>query len=307
MPVHSNGSGSWRDLIESRIVRSLPWYGGSEVVDDEGRSWRVDGPRPREHGVYRFALIGRRAVLDDVEPVANWRWGLARDTSREVRGYLFGNVLIPDIAARLQLKELRDERRVYLIDQPAGRFFPVVCMTWCGELILLRFGFQSDVERDVQAAFYEKTDVDAVPGVSPALRTVFDLYSDLRRREEAARAEAERRRRLKELMRQGGTAVGRRELARVDFEAACREALRNAGAELVSVRPSLSPDEMIVVFRVDARRIECVVNRELACLDAGICLTDHETGESGDRLMTLESLPSVVREAGGRLVVYRHG
>jgi hypothetical protein len=37
-------------------------------------------------------------------------------------------------------------------------------------------------------------------------------------------------------------------------------------------------------------------------------LTDHRTGEKGDTLFTLESLPAVVRQAikEHKLVVYRH-
>ncbi len=299
--------GSWRDLLEVKVTLNLPWYGGPEVRADDGRSWRIDGRRPPERGVYRFQLVGRHAKLDGAEPVTSWRWDLPRDAAREVSGYLFGDVLVPRAQHVLQLKELVDERRVHLIEEPTSEFCEAVCMKWCGELILLRYEFQTDIEREVEAAFYERTIIDSIPGVSPALRTVFDQHVALRVREEAARAEAERVQRLKELMRQGGTATGRRALAKVDFEAACREALRNAGAELLSVRMTLSPDEVNVTYRVDGRRLGCVVNRDLAILDAGICLEDHETGEKGDRLLTLESLPSVVREAGGRLVVYRHG
>jgi hypothetical protein len=52
----------------------------------------------------------------------------------------------------------------------------------------------------------------------------------------------------------------------------------------------------------------------LRIIDSGICLTAHyddpefEAGTKGDGFFTLESLPSVIREAqrDGKLVVYRH-
>jgi hypothetical protein len=65
---------------------------------------------------------------------------------------------------------------------------------------------------------------------------------------------------------------------------------------------------MVVRFRAEAMRFECVVDRlALSVVDAGICLQDHRTGRRDDKLLSLESLPSVIREAirTGRLHVYR--
>ena len=110
-------------------------------------------------------------------------------------------------------------------------------------------------------------------------------------------------------MRATGTGAWRRALARRDFEAAAREALRLSGAELLDARPAYGRGEMIVQYRFRRRRLECVVDRAtLRVSDAGICLTDEVTGERGDTYFTLESLPAVVGEAMDRslLVVYRH-
>jgi hypothetical protein len=66
---------------------------------------------------------------------------------------------------------------------------------------------------------------------------------------------------------------------------------------------------MIVRFAIDNSRFECVCNAQtLRVIDAGICLTDEDTGERGDNRFTLESLPSVILEAQreGVLVVFRH-
>ena len=66
---------------------------------------------------------------------------------------------------------------------------------------------------------------------------------------------------------------------------------------------------MVVQYRFRQQRLECVVERHtLRVVDAGVCLEDHDTGEKGDRELTLESLPPVVGQAidEGRLVVWRH-
>lgn len=61
-------------------------------------------------------------------------------------------------------------------------------------------------------------------------------------------------------------------------------------------------------YRSQARRLECTCDGTMRIIDAGVCLTDHVTGRKGDALLTLESLPSVIREAlqEGKLVVWRH-
>jgi hypothetical protein len=51
-----------------------------------------------------------------------------------------------------------------------------------------------------------------------------------------------------------------------------------------------------------------VADEDLRIVDSGICLIDHDTGERGDTLFTLESLPAVIKEAidDGKLVIFRH-
>lgn len=119
---------------------------------------------------------------------------------------------------------------------------------------------------------------------------------------EAARRQEDARRLI-------GSAQGRRELAGVDFDAACAAALKLAGAEFLESR--LTGRDFAVRFRLPdlARRFECVVDRHtLSVVEAGVCLTDESTGVKGDKLFTLESLPGVIREADrqGVLVVFRH-
>jgi hypothetical protein len=100
----------------------------------------------------------------------------------------------------------------------------------------------------------------------------------------------------------------RRELAKYDFEAAARAALAVSGAELLDTRKNARGD-YVVKYRCEGHRLECICDETLQVIDAGICLTDHHTGEKGDNYFTLESLPAVVKEADdeGVLVIWRHG
>jgi len=42
-------------------------------------------------------------------------------------------------------------------------------------------------------------------------------------------------------------------------------------------------EELVVTYRFRGRRLECVVDaRTLRVVDAGVCLTDHDTHERGD-------------------------
>ena len=74
---------------------------------------------------------------------------------------------------------------------------------------------------------------------------------------------------------------------------------------------------MIVRFMVNRRRFECVCDAStMRIIDSGICLVNETgydvhgvgPGQSGNAMFTLESLPSVIREADqtGHLVVFRH-
>jgi hypothetical protein len=125
-----------------------------------------------------------------------------------------------------------------------------------------------------------------------------------RAQEERARAEAERatrevvareRTRRVEALRRSG----RRALA--DVAERAEEALAAAGARLSSSR-SLGDDRLEVTFRFLGERFISVVDAAtLQVLDSGICLS------GSDREVTLESLPSVIREAiqTHRLVITR--
>jgi hypothetical protein len=212
---------------------------------------------------------------------------------------------------------------VHLIERGLDRFVRVVAGRTFegGPLIYEAQEFPLGPEDAVLAAFQDKKPtVDAIPGVAPALDTAFRFETwrraetdrirreeaELREREERERAEAERRAQIREQL---GDALGRRELAKFDFQAAATAALEVGGAEYLDHRESYNKGEMVVKFRLDHRRFECVCSAEtLRIIDSGICLTDEATGIKGDTRFTLESLPPVIRQAQreGVLVVYRH-
>lgn len=302
----------WQDLLEpsSRLV--MPWLGGRRVYRG-GRTWRVSGRLPGEFGWYEFEVAGLRARLicaaePDLEYGDDWHKSL---------GYLVGNRLItwysridPD-----PNKLINQTVLVNLVEPGLDRFVVVEAVVDPERRVIYRQQlFPLGPEDQVRRAFIDREEtVDAIAGVTPALDLAFRFATHRRNYIEARRAELERRHLEEERAEQArqnlGTGVGRRVLAATDFSAAARAALAVSGAELLDVRPGGNVNERVIQFRLDNRRFECVVQREtFRVIDSGICLTNEYTGEKGDTYLTLESLPSVVRQAiaEDKLVVYRH-
>jgi len=303
---------AWEDLLDAPESRVLPWLGGRRVYD-RNRAWRIAGDLPAEFGWYSFELSGRIAtLLEPAEPEAGWEGYI-----NTARGYLVGNRFIPE-KARVEPdpdKLIEQTVPVFLVEPGLDRFAPVeICFDPVHRPIYVQQLFDLGPEDAVRRAFIDKRpDVHDVPGVPPALDLAFRFASRQRQLLEERRAEVERRRQEEErreaARRNMGTGLGRRTLAATDFPAAARAALRVGGAEFLDARPGYRHNEMIVQYRFENRRLECVCDKAtLRIIDSGICLTDHRTGEKGDTRFTLETLPGVVRQAldEGRLVVYRH-
>lgn len=307
---------SWEDLLDEGSERVLPWYGFGRIHDAK-RSWRLTGPRPPEHGWYRFETGGGRnatvASRELHEPDLSWA-----DNQPQLRGYLVGDHFIPDNVASTSRKLIP----TYCVEFGLERFARVtVVRDREGNLVYISQEFPSGPEEEVRRAYQDRLDnLDHIANVTPALDLAFRWITRRREEQEERRRELERIRaeelarqeaqaRLEKAMRDAGTAAGRRTLAQQDFDTAAREALRVSGAELLDTRDSYERGEKVVQYRFRERRLECVVEaRTLQVVDSGICLTDHRTGEKGDTYFTLESLPGVVGEAMdlGKLVVYRH-
>ena len=165
------------------------------------------------------------------------------------------------------------------------------------------------VEEAVRLALAEeRTGIDTIPGVTPAHRAAFGVYTQARAQARQQQALIEAQRQAEDARRRAGSPAGRRMLAASDPEEACRAALRVSGGVLLGFRRS-GTDLGVVDWSCDGRPFQCIVKLNgLGLHDPGICLTSHETGEEGGKLITLEALPSVVREARdtNKLVVFRH-
>ena len=309
----------WQDLLASGGDRVLPWLGGRQIHNKD-RTWAIQGRLPPEFGWYTFdTSSGRRARLKgEAECDLSYE-----DGQQLVRGVLIGDRIIRD-NARVDPdpdKLIEQTEPVFCVERGLDRFTRAVAVQDKeGRLVYMRMEWPTGPEADVLAAFQDRKDsVSDIPNVTPPLDLAFRWISyqraeaearvaeleRLRKEEEAKLAEAERVRRL---MKQTGTAEGRRALAVQDFPAAARAALLVAGAELLDVRDGRNRGEKVVQYRFRNRRLECVVDaRTMRILDSGVCLNDHR-GTKGDTWFTLESLPGVIGEAIDRhkLVVYHH-
>lgn len=312
---------SWEDLLDEGSERVLPWYGYRRIHDAE-RTWTISGVQPPEHGWYKFEVTGgRNAHLKarhtmEIDP--DWA-----GNQPKLSGYLVGDRIIPD-NARVDLdptKLIQQTTPVRCLELGMDRFArATVIRSLDGNLVYFSQEFPLGPEDLVRRAYQDKkNDLTGISGVTPALDLAFRFASQQRTLAEERRRELERLReeelkrqaeheRLERAMRDAGTAVGRRALAKRDFETAAREALRISGAELLDVRDSYHKGEKVVQYLFRHRRLECVVDANtLRIIDAGVCLSDHD-GTKGDTFFTLESLPGVIGEAmdGDKLVVWRH-
>lgn len=308
----------WKDLLgKGEDTLTLPWIGG-RTLESGVRSWTIEGPLPPEHGWYAFRASRRSARLASPDPA------VPGELSHKVRGYLVGDRVVPD---ETRHGDRTRGERVFLLEPGADLFGRIVAgrTSESGPLVFDSIDMPLGPEGEVMNAFLDRLpSVDHVKGVTPGLDAAFRFEVRKRADEERRRAELERVRREEEerrrreeererLIRGFGDGAARRELARVDFHEAARRALLVSNAELLDARSV--DDVMVVRFRLDGRRFECTCERDtLRIVDSGICLTagdddpDFEEGMKGDSFFTLESLPSVIREADrdGKLVVYRH-
>ncbi len=309
----------WRDLLQKNdATLTLPWVGGRELFSGT-RTFELSGKLPRRHGWYTFKVQGRKISLegnDDATPVP---------LSFLVQGYLVGDRLMADGAsAGAELESIvAATEKVWLVEPGIDKFVRIQAgrMSEFGPLIYEGYSFPLGPESDVLNAFLDRKDlISRIPGVTPGLEAAFRLEtwqrSEAERiREEIARKRAEEEARLAEeerraaLFKQIGSAQGRRELAKVDFDEAARHALAVGGAEFQDSRDSANAGEKVVRFKIGERRFECTCDsKTLQIIDSGVCLVDHKTNIKGDTRFTLESLPGVIQEAQriGKLVIFRH-
>lgn len=303
----------WKDLLQTDDERLVaPWVGGRSLQTFE-RTWHITGRLPAEHGWHEFKVQARKA-----------KWSTSIEAPVDVlrdqqRGYLVGDRFVPEGAARVETdiaSLVRNFEPVFLIEPGLDRFTRVTVGRFHedGPLIFEGQEFPIGPEMDVLQAFLNQApNLDDVQGVVPALDAAFRVESwrraeaeKRRREEEERRKKEERRQKLQEAYGDGAL---RREVAKEDFGQAAKAALGVGGATYLDHRQGYNRREMVVKFQQNGRRFEATCDREtLRIISSGICLTDHATGYSADRELTLESLPPVIREAEqrGELVVFRH-
>ena len=133
-----------------------------------------------------------------------------------------------------------------------------------------------------------------------ALERAAEAQRTVEQAQRAAEAAERERARIRHELRRAGPGRGATES---NADARAEAALDGSGARLLGTR-SLGGGNLEVTFRFMGERFISVVQAiTMQVQDAGICLA------GADREVTLDSLPSVIREAieGGRLVITRRG
>ena len=291
----------FRRFLGAQTREVAAYFGGDYVEARSRRLRRRDAAEP-DPGWWTVEVSGRTAV-----PLAP---ATAPDLSDLplARGHYAPPYLM---GARGQAERLE----VMGAEEPA-RFAPILARRWTsGDLILDATDFETEVEEDARAAFEDGRSTQSIKGVPSTLRAAFG-YALIARAaaamgthvapaevaaslgpvaeggpdaaREAVAGVVRARRNEPTLVRARGAATG---AAAVGGESRAEAALRAAGASLRGLR-TLDGGLLEVRFRFEGERFVAVVEADgLGVVDAGICL------QGRDRMITLESLPSVIREA----------
>ena len=279
----------------------LPYFGGSRV---EAADRRLRLAEPVEPGWWRFRIEGRRAIaLEPAEPIDLADRPALR--GHHAAGWLFSSGRQADRFGLPPAEEPAPLARV------TGRVWH------SGNLLLDSIDFEDDAEEAVRRALEEGRGIGEVRGVPPSLRAAFgyaladavgrELDIPISPREAGGRVQEiaeggrpaaagllralaeERRRHQAELRAQEIRGRARPRTGRPEERADA--ALDAAGARMIGCR-RLGGGNLEVRFQLEGERFVSVVNGDtLQVLDAGICLS------GADRVLTLDSLPSVIREA----------
>jgi hypothetical protein len=298
----------YRRFLGTATEEIWPYFGGPFV---EAGNRRLRLAQPVAPGYWRFSVTGRTArpvgpaEAPDLDHLPAVR-------GHAVRGYL----AVGGGAAELLALAPPDEPLL---------FAPEVARRWpSGELVFDAWDFESGVEDQVREAYERRGTLAAVKGAPSALRAAFGYAVFLRTAEEQAvpARPAEARAHLAALADEGEPVArrllgllreererqpqtagflaprpARAERAHTDTEFRAADALYGANAGVRGMR-WLHGDLLEVRYDLDGERFVSIVEGStLRVVDAGICLSGH------DRDLTLESLPSAIREAAatGRL------
>ena len=311
----------------------LPYFGGTRV-DAADRRWRVAGePAPTPvptpvptPGWWRFRIDGRRAVPIEPAPAGELA-GLPA-----VRGHWTDGWIAVD-GRRLDRVALPPDDE----PPPLGR---VAARRWySGDLVFDALEFEDDAELAARHALEQLRPLGALRGVAPSLRVAFGIalgaavarelgvavgvcelapravaFADRGRdavREwlaelaaERQRAEADAHRRAEAIRREAAASTARPLARHGDPAQRADDALDGARARMVSCRRLERGARLDVTYEVDGTRLMSIVDAAtLQVIDPGVCL-----GHGNEyRALTLDAMPSVVREAieTGRLNITR--
>lgn len=299
----------------------LPYFGGSRV-ETKDRRLRVEPAEgveePLAPGWYRFKVDGRKAV-----PKRPAKTG---DLSSlpAVRGHFVSGWVVVDGRTLHRIALPPDDEPAPLSRITARRWYS-------GDVLFDSIDFEDDAELAARAALEERRALTDVKGVVPSLRAAFayavgmsvaaELDIAITPRElrtsvldiadrgraavvgmfaqliEQRRREAEEaQRRIEEAAhaeRLASTTRGARPVDRHrDPVRRCDEVLEQAGARMLSARRLAGNTQLDVIYEVDGNRIMSIVDiHSLQVLDPGVCLA------GAHRVLTLDAMPSVVREA----------
>lgn len=291
----------YRSFLAAPESIVLPYFGGSRV---EAADRRLRLAEPVEPGWWRFRVEGRRAAaVEPAEPVDLTDRPALR--GHHAGGWLFSSGRKVDRIALPPAEEPAPLARV------TGRVWH------SGDLLLESIDFEDEAEEEVRRALEDRGAIAGVRGAPPSLRAAFGfalaeavgrgMGVPVSPREaggrvqeiaeggrEAAAAlcralDEERRRHQADLRAQEIRARARPRTGKPEDRADA--ALDAAGARMINCR-RLGGGNLEVRFQLEGERFVSVVDGDtLQVLDAGICLS------GADRVLTLDSLPSVIREA----------
>jgi hypothetical protein len=335
----------YRKFLGKQEALVLPWLGGP-TVEADGRRLRLT-KRPANPGWYRFEVKGRDATpgepaeapdVSKLPKVRGWVWGdrLVRDGAMAEPLALMPAeeppLFSPVTARRWHSGELLFDALEFESEAEGAAREGLATGHGLAEVKGVAAGLRAAFGYALLDAASRRTGVrfvasevrpkvaDVAQGGAAAADAVLKALEDERELARREWLELERRR-LEALVREEVAAereARRTELERREAELAqvlqqrrgrggpadrAEAALAQAGAVMETAR-RLDREQLEVVFRFMGERFICLVRADtLQVLDAGICL-GHPPA---DEVLTLDSLPSVIKEAidDGVLVILR--
>jgi hypothetical protein len=311
-------------LSKAPVEQELPFFGGTRV-DTKDRRLRLEiapdaapGGEPLAPGWYRFKIDGRTAV-----PKRPAKTG---DVSSlpAVRGHFVSGWIVVDGRTLHRIALPPD-------DEPAPLSRIVARRWYSGDVLFDSIEFEDDAELAARAALEERRALGDTKGVVPSLRAAFayavgmsvaaelnigisprelrhDIIAIADRGRDAVTAMfhqllEQRRREAEETQRRIEEAAHRERLADTtrgartidrhrDPVRRADEVLERAGARMMSARRLAGNSQLDVIYEVDGNRIMSIIDIDsFQVVDPGVCLA------GAHRVLTLDAMPSVVREA----------